>query len=156
MRLRLLGWLTGLAVTATLLVPTVALATETETIHFSDTLVVSRPDPCTGASATVTLTVKGVMHITSLDNGSYHVMTMDVGTLTVVPDDPQQPTYSGHFTETGTENQTSKSFTTSFHRNVIHRGSDGSLAKEHVLFHITVHTDGTVTSATDSETHTCP
>ena len=91
MRLRLLGWLTGLAVTATLLVPTVALATETETIHFSETLVVSRPDPCTGASATVTLTVKGVMHITSLDNGSYHVMTMDVGTLTVVPDDPQQP-----------------------------------------------------------------
>jgi hypothetical protein len=143
-------------VTATPLVPTVALATETETIHFSETLVVSRPDPCTGASATVTLTVKGVMHITSLDNGSYHVMTMDVGTLTVVPDDPQQPTYSGHFTETGTENQTSKSFTTSFHRNVIHRGSDGSLAKEHVLFHITVHTDGTVTSATDSETHTCP
>jgi hypothetical protein len=156
MRLRLLGWLTGLAVSAALLVPTAALATETETIHFSDTLIVSRPDPCTGASATVTLTFKGVMHITTLDNGSYHVMTMDVGTLTVVPDDPQQPTYSGHFTETGTENQTSKSFTTSFHRNVVLRGSDGSLVKEHVAFHITVNADGTVTSSIDTETHTCP
>jgi hypothetical protein len=82
-------------------------------------------------------------------------MTMDVGTLTVVPGDPQQPIHSGHFTETGTENQTFKSFTTSFHRNVPLRGSDGSLAKEHVLFHITVHRDGTVTSAIDAETHTC-
>ena len=88
MRLRLLGWLTGLTVAVTLLVPTAALATETETIHFSDTFVVSRPNPCTGAGATLTLTFKGVLHITTLDNDTVHVTMMDVGTLTAVPDDP--------------------------------------------------------------------
>jgi hypothetical protein len=156
MRLRLLVWLAGLATSAALLAPTAALATETETIHFSDTFVVSRPNPCTGASATETLVFKGVMHITTLDNGTVHVMMMDVGTITVVPDDPEQPTYSGHFTETGTENHNSKSFTTSFHRNVVVRGSDGSLLKEHVLVHLTVNANGTVTSSIETETHTCP
>src|SRR4029453_11035222 len=52
--------------------------------------VVSRPNPCTGAGATLTLTFKGVLHITPLDNGTVHVTMMDVGTLTAVPDDPQQ------------------------------------------------------------------
>jgi hypothetical protein len=156
MRLRLLGWLTGLTVAVTLLVPTAALATETETIHFSDTFVVSRANPCTGAGATLTLTFKGVLHITTLDNGTVHVTMMDVGTLTAVPDDPQQPTYSGHFTETGTENHNSKTFTTSFHRNVVLRGSDGSLLKEHVLVHLTVNANGTVTSSIEIEEVTCP
>ena len=156
MRLRLLVWLMGLAVSAALLAPTAALATETETIHFSGTVAVSRPDPCTGAGATVTLTFKGVMHLTTLDNGSVHVMIMDAGTITIGPDDPNQPTYSGHFTETGTENHNSKSFTTSFHRNVVLRGSDGSLLKEHVLVHLTVNANGTVTSSIETETHTCP
>jgi hypothetical protein len=156
MRPRLLAWLMGLAVSAALLAPTAALATETETIHFSDTIVISRPNPCTGAGATLTLTFKGVMHITTLDNGTFHVTMMDVGTLTVVPDDPGQPTYSGHFTETGTENHNSKSFTTSFHRNLVLKGSDGSLLKEHVLVHLTVNANGTVTSSIETETHTCP
>jgi hypothetical protein len=156
MRLRLLVSLIGLAVSAALLAPTAALATETETIHFTATLVVSRPNPCTGASATETITAKGVMHITTLDNGTVHVTMMDVGTITVVPDDPSQPTYSGHFTETGAENHNSESFTTSFHRNVVLRGSDGSLLKEHVLVHLTVNANGTVTSSIETETHTCP
>src|SRR5512132_2511194 len=102
MRLRLPLWLIGLAVSAALLAPRAVLATDTETIHFSDTFVVSRPNPCTGAGTTVTLTFKGVMHLTTLENGTVHVTMMDVGTITVVPDDPNQPTYSGHFTETGT------------------------------------------------------
>ena len=50
MRPRQLVWLIGLAASAALLAPTAALATETETIHFSDTFVVSRPNPCTGAA----------------------------------------------------------------------------------------------------------
>ena len=45
MRLRLLGWLTGLTVAVTLLVPTAALATETETIHFSDPSSSPGPTP---------------------------------------------------------------------------------------------------------------
>jgi type 1 fimbria pilin len=156
MRLRLLVWLIGLAVSAALLAPTAALATETQTIHFTATLVVSRPNPCTGAGATETITAKGVMHITTLDNGTVHVSFMDVGTITVVQDGPNLPTYSGHFTETGAENHNSKSFTTSFHRNVVLRGSDGSLLKEHVLVHLTVNANGTVTSSIETETHTCP
>jgi hypothetical protein len=156
MRPRLLGWLMGLVVSAALLAPTAALATETETIHFSDTFVVSAPNPCTGAGATLTLTVKRVMHTTTLDNGTVHVTIVDVGTVTLVPDDPGQPTYSGHFTEPRTENHTSKSFTTSFHRNVILRGSDGSLLKEHVLVHMTVNANGTVTSSIETDRLTCP
>ena len=156
MRLRLLVWLIGLAVSAALLAPTAALATETETIHFTANLVVSRPNPCTGAGATVTLTGKSVMHLTTLDNGTVHVTLMDVGTITVVQDDPTLPTYSGHFTETSAENHNSKSFTTSFHRTVVLRGSDGSLLKEHVLVHLTVNANGTVTSSIETETHTCP
>jgi hypothetical protein len=156
MRLRLLAWLLGLAASTALLAPTAALATETQTIHFTATLVVSRPNPCTGAGATVTLTGKGVMHLTTLDNGTVHATMMDVGTITVVPDDPSQPTYSGHFTETSAENHTSKSFTTSFHRTVVLRGSDGSLLKEHVLVHLTVNANATVTSSIETETHTCP
>ncbi len=156
MRLRPLVWLIGLALPAAMFPPGVALAAETETTHFSDTLVVTdRPNPCSGASGTTTITVKGLAHLTELDNGTLHVVMMDVGTLTFVPDDPGQPTYSGHLTETGFENHNSKSFTTSFTRNLVAVGSDGSRIKEHVLFHVTMNADGTVTASIDTEKLTC-
>jgi hypothetical protein len=150
------GLADGPGTVGALLAPTAALATQTPTIHFSDTDSFAHINPCSGATGTLTIAFSGVLHITTLDNGTVHVTMMDVGTLTAVPDDPQQPTYSGHFTETGTENHNSKTFTTSFHRNVVLRGSDGSLLKEHVLVHLTVNANWTDTSSIEIGEFTCP
>ncbi len=98
MRLRRpLAWLPGLALAAVLLAPTVALATETETIHFSG--AGTEPElinPCSGATGTLTFAYQGVLHITELDRGTYQAALSSTGTWSVVPDDPTQPSYTGH------------------------------------------------------------
>jgi hypothetical protein len=113
-------------------------------------------NPCSGVTGSVTFDFQGVSHITALDNGTFHDISTVTGTFTFVPDDPEQPTYSGQFTETtGGDNHNSKSFTTSFHINAVLKGSDGSLLAEHVLFHVTMNANGTVTASIDTETITC-
>jgi hypothetical protein len=159
MRLRRpLAWLPGLALAAVLLAPTVALATETETIHFSG--AGTEPElinPCSGATGTLTFAYQGVLHITELDRGTYQAALSSTGTWSVVPDDPTQPSYTGHteefFEETFLNFTNGSTLTDAF--NIILYGSDGSLLKWHGLFHITVNPDGTVISYIDVDEFTC-
>jgi hypothetical protein len=155
MRLRLRAWLTGLALLGALLAPTAALATETETLHFSGVDVERDVNPCSGAPGTLTFDFRGVVHITTLDNGTFHETSTFTGTFTFVPDDPSQPTYTGHATFWFGQNVNSKSFTTTFTGNIVLRGSDGSRITNHALFHLTVNANGTVTSSIETDRLTC-
>lgn len=155
MRLRLVAWLTGLAITGALLAPAAALATETETIHFSDTESIPDVNPCSGATGTRTTDFKVVFHITALDNGTFHATGTLTGTISFVPDDPSQPTYTGPVAERFGENENSRNFTHTETLNVVLTGSDGSRLDVHGLIHFTVNANGTVTSVIEVFRVTC-
>ena len=156
MRLRLLPWLTGLALAGALLAPTAALATETQTIHTSDTDSFADVNPCSGVAGTTTINFNDVFHITALDNGTSHVTGTTAGTIRFVPNDSRQPTYTGHFASWFGENVNSRNFAATATFNLVLKGSDGSRLKEHALFHFTVNANGTVTSEFEVDEFTCP
>ncbi|MFL5804181.1 MAG: hypothetical protein ACJ8CR_20845 [Roseiflexaceae bacterium] len=58
-------------------------------------------NPCSGAPATITITYNGVFHVTELTSrqgaGTFWATGTQTGNFTLVPDDPAQPTYTGHF-----------------------------------------------------------
>jgi hypothetical protein len=156
MRLRLLAWLTGLALAGALLAPTAALATDTETIHSSGTESMPDVNPCSGATGTRTTDFQVVFHSTALDNGTFHITGTLTGTISFVPNDPSQPTYTGKLLERLSENVNSRNFTHTEILNVILEGSDGSRLKEQLVVHFTVNANGTVTSAIENHRLTCP
>lgn len=156
MRRRLLAWLTGLALSGALLAPTAALATQTETIHFTTTSSAAHVNPCSGATGTLTIASSGVVHLTTLDNGTVHVTETITTTATFVPDDPDQPTYTGHYAEWDGFNINANNVTGTVTFNAVAHGSDGSLLKMHALYHLTVNANGTVTSTIETEQLTCP
>lgn len=146
MRLRMLGGRALLAAGIALAVPLPAFAqAQTTTSHFSDT--VSEPDtnPCTGAAGTITETFHGVTHVTGLPDGTGHETTTLTGTFTFVPDDPSQPALAGKFTIFDGENFNQQNTTATAISVFLARGTDGSTADAHLVFHITVNPDGTVT-----------
>jgi type 1 fimbria pilin len=156
MRLRwLLAWLTGLTLSAALLAPAAAFAAETQTIHFSGTDSRASANPCSGAPGTLTIVFSGVVHTTDLGDGTFHVTGTMTGTVTFVPDDPSQPSFTGHLAEWFDQNVNSRNATITIAENVILHGSDGSLGKGHILFHLTVNANGTVTSSIDVDQLTC-
>ena len=158
-RRRLLAWLTGLTLSAALLAPAAAFATETETetetMHFSGTVSRAEANPCSGAPGTLTIVFKGVIHTTDLEDGTVHATVTTTGTVTFVPDDPSQASFTGHLAESFGKNVNSKNFTITNAENVVLHGSDGSLGKQHILFHLTVNANGTVTSSIDIDEFTC-
>jgi hypothetical protein len=156
MRLRLLAWLTGLALSGALLAPTAALATQPQTIHLSDTDSFAHVNPCSGATGTLTTAFSGVLHIATLDNGTVHVTETVITSATFVPNDPSQPTYTGHYAESDSFNTNASNITGTVAFNAIAHGSDGSLLKLHVLYHLTVNANETVTSSIETEKLTCP
>jgi len=156
MRLRrLLAWLTGVTLSATLLAPAAAFATETNTIHFSDSISRAEANPCSGAPGTLTIVFSGVIHTTDLEDGTFHVTVTTTGTVTFVPDDPSQPSFTGHLAEWFGQNVNSRNSTIANAENVVLHSSDGSLGKQHILFHLTVNANGTVTSSIDTDEFTC-
>jgi hypothetical protein len=158
MRLRLLAWGAVLGLLGALLTPMAALAqAETTTTHFSDTLRVPAVNPCTGVTGTVTTTFKGVTHVTELPDGSFHETTTLTDRFTFVPDDPSQPTITGKETfRAGANLNSQNNFTATVTAHQIAKGSDGSRITFHVVAHITLHTDGTVTVEFDRERMSCP
>jgi hypothetical protein len=152
---RLLAWLPVLTLSAALLAPAAAFATETDTIHFSDTVSRAELNPCSGAPGTLTIVLSGVVHITDLEDGTEHVTVTTTGTVTFVPDDPTQESFTGHLAERSGDNVNSSNLTITNAENVILHGSDGSLGKQHILSHLTVNANGTVTSAIDVDEFTC-
>jgi hypothetical protein len=157
MRVRMLAGGAVVALLAVLLIPIAAFAqAETTTIHFSGTESAPDVNPCTGATGTSTQTARGVTHITELPNGTSHETTTVTGTFTFVPNDPSQPTYTGHFTFWDGENFNSKTFTATFTGLVNLRGSDGSRLTDHLLAHVTINANGTATVEFDTERLSCP
>jgi hypothetical protein len=138
-----------------LLAPAAAFATETETIHFSGTDSRASANPCSGAVATLTIVFSGVIHTTDLEDGTVHVTGTMTGTVTFVPDDPSQPSFTGHLAEWLGENVNASNSTIAVAENVVLHGSDGSLGKGHILFDLTVNANGTVTSSIDTDQLTC-
>jgi hypothetical protein len=154
-RRRLLAWLTGLTLSAALLAPAAAFATEPETIHFSGTDSRAEANLCSGAPGTLTIVFSGVIHTTELENGTVHVTGTTTGTVTFVPDDPSQPSFTGHLAEWFGRNVNANNSTVTIADNIVLHGSDGSLGKQHILFHLTVSANGTVTSSIDIDKLSC-
>jgi len=158
MRLRLLTWGAMLGLLVALLTPMAALAqAETTTTHFGDTDTYEDVNPCTGVPGTTTETFKGVTHLTELPDGSFHETTTATSSLTFVPDDPSQPTYTGKTTFWAGENLSSQNnFTATVTGRFAVKGSDGSRLSGHFVAHITLHPDGTVTVEFEKEQLNCP
>jgi hypothetical protein len=152
---RLLAWLTGLTLSAALLAPAAAFATETQTIHFSGTDSRASANLCSGAPGTLTIVFSGVIHTTDLEDGTSHVTGTMTGTVRFVPDDPSQPSFTGHLAEWFGQNVNAGNSTITIADNIVLHGSDGSLGKQHIVFHLTVNANGTVTSSIDTDELTC-
>jgi hypothetical protein len=115
------------------------------TEHFNNEVLFSDPsvNPCTGAPGTVTGTAKnGVMHITTLANGTSHGTFTAQGTITFVPDNPADASASGHFAvwDGFNVNQQNQAGTSTF--NAVLSGSDGSRVGVHEVFHISTSASG--------------
>jgi hypothetical protein len=95
-------------------------------------------NPCTGVPGTVTIDFNSVFHIT--DQGSsqglfiFHVTGTTTGTFTFVPDDPSEPSYTGHFTSWFGVQATPPGlgFVATDTFTVIAKGSDGSRLRFHI------------------------
>ena len=136
---------------AALLAPAAAAAAETETTHFSGTVSRAELNLCSGAPGTLTIVSSGVIHATELGDGTVRMNGTTTGTVTFVPDDPSQPSYTGHLTERfgGDAN------TFTIADNIVLHGSDGSLGKQHILMQVTVNANGTVTASIETNRLTC-
>ena len=153
---QLLAWLPALMLSAALLAPTAAFATQTQTMHFSATD--SRPgqlNPCSGAPGTLTIVLSGVLHTTDHGDGTVQMTVTTTGTVTFVPDDPSQASFTGHLAESSSEIVNARNLTTTNAETVVVHGSDGSLGKQHLLSHLTVNANGTVTSSIEINEFTC-
>ena len=152
---RLLAFLPALMLSAMLLAPTAAFAAETQTIRFSATESRAALNPCSGAPGTLTIMLSGVVHTTDLGDGTVQMTTTTTGTVTFVPDDPSQASFSGHLAESKSEITNRNNATETNAENVVVHGSDGSLGKQHILSHTTVNANGTVTSSIEIMEFTC-
>jgi hypothetical protein len=152
---RLLAVLPALMLAAALLAPTAAFATQTQTIHFRATESRAARNPCSGAPGTLTIVLSGVVHTTDLGDGTVHMTTTTTGTVTFVPDDPSQASFSGHLAESRSEITNPNNAIETNAENVVVHGSDGSLGKQHILIHTTVNANGTVTSSIEIAEFTC-
>jgi hypothetical protein len=152
---RLLAWLAGMTLSAALLAPAAAFAAQTQTIHFSHTESRAEVNPCSGAPGTLTIRLSGVIHTTDLGNGTVRRIVTTHGTVTFVPEDPSQASFSGHLAESHIEITNPRNAVETNAENVVVHGSDGSLGKQHILVHQTVNANGTVTSSIEVMEFTC-
>ena len=99
---------------------------------------------CTGDLGTVTLTYNGVVHITTLPNGTSHFTVTQTGDFVFVPDDPDLPTFTGHFTLWAGSNSNNQNLAATFTFTIHGTGSDGSKLRFHVTEHFSVSASGVV------------
>ncbi len=152
---RLLAFLPALTLSAALLAPAAAFATQTTTIHFTATESRAEFNPCSGAPGTLTIMLSGVINLTDLGDGTVHRTTTTTGTVTFVPEDSSQASFSGHLAESLSEITNPNNAIETNAENVVVYGSDGSLGKQHLLIHHTVNANGTVTSSIEIVEFTC-
>ncbi len=110
-------WLRGLMVLAgsMLVVAPAALAGQAATTTERSRKLDVNPgvtNPCNGSPGTVTDDEQDVFHITELDDGTYRFTGHSTVQVSFEPDDPSQPSYTGHETFMIAEAGTSRTFTT--------------------------------------------
>jgi hypothetical protein len=110
----------GATITLLILAPTApawASGADTITVHERGIDVSPGQNPCTGAIGTVVDVNDIHFHITTLTNGAINETGHNTATVTFIPDDPSQPTYTGHETyavsQSGNDRHTVT--TTTFH-----------------------------------------
>ena len=134
--------LISLAVVGLLLVTTTSVFAKavsfTQTFH-DVTQTSPSTNPCTGVPGTLTLTFNAVFHVTiNTATGTGHFTETTTGSFVFVPDDPTQPTVTGHFASWNGENQNIQNFAATATFNLHGTGSDGSRLQGHFLAHISV------------------
>jgi hypothetical protein len=142
--------LISLAVVGLLLITTTSVLAKavsfTQTIH-NETDTMASANPCTGAPGTLTITYNAVFHVTmDTTTGTGHFTSTAAGTFVFVPDDPTQPTYTGHFATWDGENQNIRNSAATFTFNVHGTGSDGSVLNFHEVAHLSVSATGVTIS----------
>src|SRR5262245_23608528 len=154
-RSRLQAWLVGLTLSAALLAPAAASATETTTVRFKVTESRAEVNPCSGAPGTLTIVLSGVMKTIDLGDGTVRRITTTTGEVSFAPDDPSQASFSGHLAGSDSEITNPRNVVDTNAENVVVHGSDGSLGKQHLLIHHTVNANGTLTSSIEIVEFTC-
>ncbi len=101
-------------------------------------------NPCTGANATMTITVNGVFHVTMISPERNHVAGMETGTFVLAPVDPTQPTYTGHITTRFGANVDPNRMVLTSTFGIRGVGSDGSTLRFHDVMHVTLGDTGVV------------
>jgi hypothetical protein len=124
--------------------PPASPPTVTTTVVIGGTSTMPSANPCSGATGTVTLDFNSVLHITDQGTNSeglsvYHVSGTTVGTLTFVPDDSSQPSYTGHFAAPFSTQATPPAlgFVVTDALEVVAGGSDGSVLNVHLIKQLT-------------------
>ena len=138
-------------------------AASSQTIHQPFVQTSADVNQCSGAPVTQTISGDTVLHITSRPNDTVSMTSATTGTLTLVPDEDGQPTYSGRFTDlfsgygyVNTETDEIDARTVTSVHNVILHGTDGSLILVHGVAHETINPDQTVSITFDHPTYICP
>jgi hypothetical protein len=101
-------------------------------------------NPCNGSTGTITDDEQDVFHITTLPDGTYRLTGHSTAEVTFEPDDPAQPSYTGHETFSIEETSSSQTITTTLRSRVRVRGTDGSSITIGELVHFTLSASGIV------------
>jgi hypothetical protein len=157
MRFIRIGAVLGVLIAVGLATSTAALASGAGAVSFTQpihnlTEVNHDVVPCVGP-ATFTTVSNGALHVTFLTSGpgagTFWFTITETGSISVVPDDPSAPTFTGHFTFWDGDNGNLSSATSTTTIAVQLVGSDGSVIHGHFDQHVTV----TPTGATISFDH---
>ena len=159
-RSRLIGVAAAALIGAAVGIPA-ALGAGAGTVSFTQTIknqvIDSEADfnPCTGAPGTITLFAQSaVFHITVNSKGFWSTFTA-TGTASFVPDDPNQPSYSGHFATWDGENGNLRNGTETATFSIRVTGTDGSVITEHEVAHISFSASGVGPISFDRDRLTC-
>jgi hypothetical protein len=125
----------------------------TQIIH-NQTDVSPGANPCTGVPGTLTQTYNAVFHVTTQADGELWATFTQTGSVSFVPYDSIQPSYSGHATFWGNYNVNQQNANSTFTSSIRVVGTDGSVITAHEVAHYLVTSTG-VTMSWDKPTLTC-
>ena len=105
--------------------------------------------PCRDYQATITITYNGVLHFTVNKAGDFWATGTMTGTVTAVPLDPSNPSFTGRFTTWFGESDNKQNFVDHSTFTLHLTGSDGSTIKAHETVHLSSSASGGVTVGFD-------
>lgn len=119
----------------------------THTQHFIQTGSIPAVDYCAGGTGTVTQTIQGVSHTTTV-NGVVHYTETSEGTFTYTPTNPSNPSYMGHVTgwDGGRFSVSTGIYVDHLVETITATGSDGSHVEVHQNGYLTIDASGNVLS----------